>query len=272
MSPLSPQVVYNALLSAGASTIQAIGIMANMINESGFDPEAIGDNGTSFGLVQQHGNYGYLVTGNNTADMNAQISLLKSLGGFAKASGTTGAEAAGNFASNYEICVGCQSGGAQFASRTGNAATVEGWINSGKWPTSAGSPSSGGSGGTQSATLLGFPGGPFDPLNWPSEIAGAATQGVLGPAESALSGIFDKIKVDVWNHVRDWLIRLGLIIFGAFIIYAGINSLTKESASTTDITTGGIQEAAKRVPPVELSTRARHGRKNTRRRDNTRIE
>jgi hypothetical protein len=251
MSPLSPQVVYNALLGAGASTIQAIGIMANAINESGFDPEAIGDNGSSFGFVQQHGNYGYLVTGNDTADLNAQIALLKSNGGFAKADGSSIAQAASNFAANYEICVGCQPGGAQNTSRVNNASTVQGWINSGKWPTSAGSPSS--SGGTQSATLLGFPGGSFDPLNWPSELSSSAEQGLLSGAESALSGAFGKIKVDVWNHVRDWLIRLGLIIFGAFIVYAGINGLMKGSADTGDLAAGGIREAAKNVPPVELS-------------------
>jgi hypothetical protein len=248
MSPLSPQVVYNALLSAGASTIQAIGIMANAINESGFDPEAIGDNGTSFGLVQQHGNYGYLVTGNDTADLNAQIALLKQNGGFSAASGASAAEAASNFAANYEKCVGCQAGGAQNTSRTNNAATVLGWVNSGKWPQSAGSPSSGGGSTGQSATLLGFPGGSFDPLNWPSEIAGAAEQGILGSAESALSGIASKVKTDIWNHVRDWLIRLGLIIFGAFIVYAGINGLMKSSSDTTDLVSGGVTEAAKHVP------------------------
>lgn len=249
MSALSPKVVYNALVAAGASTIQAGGIMANIINESGFDPEAVGDNGTSFGVVQQHGAYSYLVTGNATADLNAQIALLKQNGGFAAASGSTIAEAAGNFAANYEKCVGCQSGGAQYTSRVGNAATVQGWINSGNWPQSAGSSTSG---APANATLLGFPGGPFDPLNWPSEIAGAASQGILGGAEKALGGIFGKFKADIWHYLRDWLIRLGLILFGAFIIYAGINGMMKESASTTDLASSGVKEAAKHVP-IELS-------------------
>lgn len=246
MSQLSPQTVYNALLNAGASTVQAGGIIANAINESGLDPEAKGDNGTSFGFVQQHGNFSYLVTGNDTADLNAQIALLKQNGGFGDASGSTISQAAGNFAASYEKCTECQPGGAQYQSRVNNAATVQGWINGGNWPQSAGSSGSSGN-GTQQATLLGFPGGAFDPLNWPSEIAGAATQGILGPAEKAISSIFGKIKEDVWHHVRDWLIRIGLILFGAFIIYAGINGLLKESSGTADLAVGGIKGAAKNV-------------------------
>src|SRR5215470_12223995 len=92
---VSPKQVYDALTSQGASSIQALGIEANIINESGFNVGAVGDQGTSFGLVQQHGNYGYLVTGNTIADLNAQVSLLKSLGGFQAASGQTAADAAG---------------------------------------------------------------------------------------------------------------------------------------------------------------------------------
>lgn len=240
MAALSPQTVYNALIAAGASTIQAIGIMANAINESGFDPEAIGDQGTSFGFVQEHGDYSYLVTGNSTADLNAQIQLLKSQGAFADASGSTGAQAAGNFAANYEKCVGCQSGGAQYQSRVSNAATVEGWVNSGNWPQSAGSPSS----GTTQATTTGFfpepfPGGAFDPLNWASILGNATVGNTLSTAEGAVTSIFSKIKADVWHYARDYLIRLGLILFGAFIIYAGIQGILKEGQGTTDIVVQG---------------------------------
>jgi Phage tail lysozyme len=249
MAPLSPQTFYNALLAAGASTIQAGGILANAINESGLDPEAIGDNGTSFGFVQEHGNYSYLVTGNSVADMNAQIALLKSQGAFNDASGSTIAQAAGNFAANYEKCVGCQSGGSQYQSRVNNAATVQGWINSGNWPQSAGSPSS----GSSSASTTGFfpepfPGGAFDPLNWASILGNDTIGGTLGSAESALSSIGSKLKADIWHYVRDWLIRLGLILFGAFIIYAGIQGLLKESQTTTDIVAGGAKGLKSGIP------------------------
>jgi Phage tail lysozyme len=140
MAAVTPKQIYVALTNAGASTVQAIGIMANMINESGLNPEAVGDQGTSFGLVQQHGaQYATLVSGQPATDMNAQIKTLARNGGFAAASGSSAAAAAGNFAANYERCVGCQAGGPQYSSRVANAATVAGWVSSGKWPASAGS-------------------------------------------------------------------------------------------------------------------------------------
>jgi Phage tail lysozyme len=151
---VTPKQIYQALTAKGASTIQAIGIMANMIAESGLNPESVNNadpNGGSYGLVQQNGSkYASLVTGNPVADMNAQINVLAENGGIAAASGTTGAAAAGNFAANYERCQGCQQGGSEYNSRVANAATVAGWVSSGSWPASAGSAS--GAGG-QAATL-----------------------------------------------------------------------------------------------------------------------
>jgi succinate dehydrogenase hydrophobic anchor subunit len=148
MASVTPAQIYSELVSLGASTTQAIGIMANMINESRFDPEAIGDQGTSFGLVQQHGNYAYLVTGNPAADMTAQLKLLVQNGGLGAASGSTAAAAAGNFSANYEKCVGCQAGGAQYNSRVANVAQLLQDLATGKWPTSAGSGGGGGGGGS----------------------------------------------------------------------------------------------------------------------------
>src|SRR5579862_298926 len=140
MAGVTPKQVYQALTAKGASTVQAIGIMANMIAESGIDPESVNKsdpNGGSYGLVQQNGStYASLVTGNPVNDMNAQIQVIAQNGGFAAASGSTGALAAGNFAANYERCVGCQPGGAQYSARVANASTVEGWVTSGNWPAS----------------------------------------------------------------------------------------------------------------------------------------
>jgi Phage tail lysozyme len=145
-SSVTPKQIYTALTGAGASTTQAIGIMANMIAESGLNPESVNSsdpNGGSFGLVQQNGSrYATLVTGDAAADMAAQIKVLAANGGIGAASGSTGAAAAGNFAANYERCVGCQPGGAQYSQRVANAATVAGWVSSGSWPTSAGSSTS----------------------------------------------------------------------------------------------------------------------------------
>lgn len=160
---VTPKQIYQSLINAGASTVQAIGIMANGINESGLDPEQIGDQGTSFGLVQQHGSqYAGLVTGNPSGDLTNQVKVIALNGGFKAASGATPGEAAGNFAANYERCVGCQPGGAQYTGRVNNASTVAAWVASGNWPQSAGaatagasSSSSSGQGGPECALSLG---------------------------------------------------------------------------------------------------------------------
>jgi len=145
---VTPRQIYQALINAGASTTQAIGIMANMIAESGLNPEAVGDQGTSFGLVQQHGGqYSTLVTGNPPADMNAQVKVVARNGGFAAADGANGAQAAGNFSARYERCTTCQPGQSSYNQRVANAATVAGWVSSGKWPTSAGSATAAAAGG-----------------------------------------------------------------------------------------------------------------------------
>jgi hypothetical protein len=147
MAGVTPKQIYTALTGAGASTIQAIGIMANMIAESGLNPEAVGDQGTSFGLVQQHGmQYAGLVSGNAANDMAAQIKTMATNGGIVAASGSTGAAAAGNFSANYERCTTCQPGQASYNERVANAATVAGWVSSGSWPASAGSATAGAAG------------------------------------------------------------------------------------------------------------------------------
>lgn len=149
------KAIYEQLLGAGFSTVQAIGLLANAINESRLDPEAIGDGGNSHGLWQFNVTGGYpdaakLTTGNPAADITQQIGYLKSHISGSALNGTTGAQVAGNVAANFERCVGCQPGGAQYNSRVANAATVEGWISSGSWPTSSTSSAGGASssGGT----------------------------------------------------------------------------------------------------------------------------
>ncbi|HVH71530.1 MAG TPA: phage tail tip lysozyme [Candidatus Dormibacteraeota bacterium] len=231
---LSPKEVYQDLINAGASTTQSIGIMANMINESGFDPEAKGDQGTSFGLVQQHGNYGYLVTGNPSADAVAQIKEMISLGGLSAASGSTGAQAAGNFAAGYERCVGCQPGGAQYNSRVANAATVENWISTGKWPQSAGNPATG---------------------------ANTATAGLFGGIGDIFTGPFEGILGWLGTHflnalglpsLKDLVERLGLILLGFALVLIGIHVLFASGGSTpinitTETSAKGERTTTRRV-------------------------
>jgi hypothetical protein len=140
MAGVSPLQIWTALLKAGASVIQAAGIMGNMIAESSLNPEAVqqGVSDPGYGLVQweasSYPTAPSLVTGNPAADLAAQIQLLTSTGGFQAASGSTVAETAGNFAANYERCDGCESGGSQFSQRITNAEQVAGWASSGSWP------------------------------------------------------------------------------------------------------------------------------------------
>lgn len=49
------KMVMTFLKNKGLSTSQSAGIAGNMQIESGFDPTAVGDSGTSFGIVQWHG-------------------------------------------------------------------------------------------------------------------------------------------------------------------------------------------------------------------------
>jgi tail lysozyme len=145
MAPgVTPKDIYLQLRQDGASEIQALGIMANMMNESGLDPEAVNPAGpqSGVGLVQwQTTDYPHaatLVTGHPLQDMQAQIRFLALTGGFNAAQGTNAGQAAGNFAANYEKCATCQPGGAQFQARVANTLTLAGWAKSGNWPRSVG--------------------------------------------------------------------------------------------------------------------------------------
>lgn len=56
--PSIPRTIVEFFLNKGLNTAASIGIIANMFYESGFKTGAIGDNGTSFGLCQWHGDNG----------------------------------------------------------------------------------------------------------------------------------------------------------------------------------------------------------------------
>lgn len=165
--PVTPHEVYQLLLNEGFSTPQAIGIMANGVNESGLNPEAVGDQGTSFGFVQFHqpsySGAATLVTNNPQKDIRAQIKYLASVVSPQAIAGSTASDVAGNFAANFERCVGCQSGGAQYQGRVANVAAIQTAVTSGNWTqistssvTGSGSSSSGS--GSGSDCVLGFGG------------------------------------------------------------------------------------------------------------------
>jgi Phage tail lysozyme len=136
--------IYLQLLHDGASQVEAIGIMANMMNESSLDPEAVNPAGpqSGVGLVQwQTTDYpaaAHLVTGHPLQDMQAQVRFLALTGGFKAAQGSNAGQSAGNFAANYEKCATCQPGGSQFQARVQNTLAIAGWAKSGKWPAESG--------------------------------------------------------------------------------------------------------------------------------------
>lgn len=69
-------IIANYLVGNGYSKAAAAGIVGCIAGESGGNPEAVGDQGTSFGLIQEHGNYSGLVTGNSSKDLQAQLPAL----------------------------------------------------------------------------------------------------------------------------------------------------------------------------------------------------
>jgi hypothetical protein len=150
---VTPLEIWTALRNAGASPIQAAGIMGNWISESSLDPESAAkdSNGAmSYGLAQwnaaSYPQANSLVTGHAKTDLNAQVRFLAQTGGLSAAKGSTAQQAAASYAANYERCQTCQSGGAQSTTRQAQAATVAGWAAADNWPNSA-------QGGTDNATL-----------------------------------------------------------------------------------------------------------------------
>lgn len=124
--------LYNALKSAGASHVQAIGLIANAMRESTLNPEArvMDSNGYYSNGLWQFNEASYpdssaLVTGNPAKDMIAQIQYLIQVGGLRAASGSTPEQAAGNFSANFEHCQGCQPNGSDWNIRVGNVAAVQ---------------------------------------------------------------------------------------------------------------------------------------------------
>lgn len=174
-----PRDIYNELIRQGFSTDQATGAMANGIAESGLNPETrvVDSNGYySNGIWQfneaSYPNSGSLITGNCTNDIAAQVGLLRSSVSGQALAGSSGAQVAGNFAQYFERCQSCGPGGQSHQQRVANAATVSGWISSGKWPTSSaglsgsGSASSAQAAGPDCAFTLG--GGKLGPVGLPS--------------------------------------------------------------------------------------------------------
>lgn len=241
---MGAQDVYNALISAGLSRVQATGVLGNIQSESSFNPEAKGldSNGKySYGLVQWNaGSYpgaGSLVTGNPGRDLTAQVNyLLHNTSNIGKGlAGTTAAEVAGNFARYVEICQGCQPGGSSFNQRVAQANSIYQQAVSGNW-TAGGSGvdlgSGGGSTDPNAVDVSTLHLGPLDiPLPnlggvihipTPNDIARGLLNGIAG-----WFGGTDKIK--------DLLERSGLIVLGAIVILVGLKMFSDQSNTRREV-------------------------------------
>lgn len=252
MAVVSEQTIWQDLLAEGASSIQAAGIMGNMQNESAFDPEAIGDQGTSFGLVQQHGAYSYLVTGNTQADLQRQLQNIK--GDIGLASGSSASEAGSSFAANFEKCVGCEVGGSQNVQRSQNAQAIFNAAQTGNWPQQ----STGAAAQTTASTKACIPffGIPMCLPGVSSLIPGGSSVGSdLG--SSLVSGIVSSISKMFGGAIKDILMRLGLILLGGIIIIIGIIVLARTSSNSSS---GDMAEAIKQVIENENKAKATAGK------------
>jgi hypothetical protein len=252
-----PRDVYNELIKQGFSTNQAIGALANGMAESGLNAETrvIDSNGYySNGIWQfneaSYPNSGSLVTGKCAADISAQVGLLRaSVSGQALAGGS-GAQVAGNFAQYFERCATCQQGGASYQQRVGNAATVSGWISSGKWPTSSAgltgsaAASSAQAAGPDCAFTLG--GGKLGPIGLPSAclLKKATIRHAAGAGLMLAGGTVGMV---------------GIILLAAFAFRASGAARTA-SAALGMVPTPGAQAASRAIASPQAAARARVGR------------
>jgi hypothetical protein len=249
-SNCGPSGIFEALINAGFTVNQAIGAMANAINESNLDPETpAGDGGTSFGLWQFH-NTSYPdaphPTGNCKYDIVQAVGYLKTHVSGAALAGSTPGEVAGNFAANFENCQGCQPGGAQYSQRVANAATVAGWVTSGKWPAGSVGPGGGGNPGIGNApsTPGGTPSGNAPPASQYSRAACAANLSI------PLLGDFCLLSKAQARGLVGGLLMFG----GALLTLPGLIVLVAAGFRGS----GAAQvagKAAEAIPVIRLTTR-----------------
>lgn len=142
---ITPETIWRQLTTSGLSSVQAAGVMGNIIAESTLNPEANGvdSNGyRSYGLfqfnAQSYPGASSLVTGNALEDARNQISYFLQVVPKSALAGTTPAEVASNVASQFERCQTCQGGGTSNKLRQSYATTAAGWAQTGSWPSDLG--------------------------------------------------------------------------------------------------------------------------------------
>lgn len=236
------QTIWNALVGAGLSSNQAAGVMGNMQNESSFNVEtnAMDSNGQrAYGLISwnagSYPNASSLVTGNEASDLTNQINyLLHDTSNIqAGLAGSSAQQVAGNFASQVEVCAGCQPGGAQYNARVANAQQILSEAQSGNWPA--------GGAGAATGSTTGILSNPLGSL--------------LEPVLSWLGNTLLK-QVGVPN-LKDMLERLGLILLGVALVLLGLHMLGQNIVSMGSPPSGARSEPEPREPSYRAT--GRHG-------------
>ena len=244
--------VYDALVAKGFDMSQAAGIMGNIQSESNYDQEAIGDNGTSFGLVQWHvPGYPFapgLVTGNLADDLEDQMNYIVQAAHGVPMGGTA-ADVAGNWAADFERCVGCQPGGPQWIARQQNADRIYQQAKTGHWPSGPGQPGGSTPPGTSAPgifqtleSLWNLPYNVWHDATAPVSGLITATEDVaraVAGFNNALSKLEPIIDGITWFFVPSHIVRVVLFLVGVPITGAGLFALSRAGKENISVPTIG---------------------------------
>jgi hypothetical protein len=256
---MTAQDVVNAILGVTKNVEVREAMLLGSYLESDWNQTAVGDQGTSFGPFQMHIGGTLTATGGSSADAENPVWSASQMESYYQ--DAVNQIPASTWKSNPEMAaeeaaVIAESPAESYYQSQGQAAVDNAWTATQNAlqgiVSTSGSPGSTTSATTTSATSSGplpqFPGGLLDPLNWGSDvfnsIFGSATNSIVGAAEGEVTKAFKDIEV----KLRDWAIRLGLIILGLIVMYAGLTSFLKPSSnSTTNIVVEGAKQATKTV-------------------------
>lgn len=229
------QTEYDYFVARGFTPAQASGIVGNLQQESGGNPESVQQGGPGRGIAQWSLGGRWqprLMTGNPTVDLQNQLDFLmqelNTVPGYglsALKASSTPTQAAAVFGTDFE-----RYGIA--GARVQDAQNIYNEVTSGK-PI----PGPGGANAILTSHLgPTAPGGSWDPLNWPGDIAGAAVSGT-----AALGG--DVISAGVKSLVQSGLVLRGtLMVVGIIIAIIGLRQLFSGSQTAGQTVGAGAQD------------------------------
>ena len=225
--PENGKAIYDFLIKAGFSTNAAAGIMGNIEQESGGNPEA-GSNPPGKGLIQKLGDPG----GSLQTELGVMMAYIHANGSVAdiNAHAQSPAAAATYFSDKYE-----RPGIPDIGNRIASANLVAQAAHSNKWPISQGS--SGGNGiapaldATGGLTVGGAPLGGLESLGKDALGLVTGTASTVGDVASAVQGIGKDVNtamhfLAVLGKPAFWL-RIGAFLVGLISAGVGIYFLGK---------------------------------------------